>query len=233
MPNYSRSHLGRFIRKMFATEIERELRMLEEYVLADAPSDDVGESLMVRDADFEPPEVPFQPKPTSVSVALPATDFSGDSNFTTMPKEERVDIHVENTHILPDKGRNAPRMPSPHVVPRSSVQMAAQRPPTSAQMPAQPRPATQMAAQPRPPSQMTGQARAKAPTQPPPSRARPPTQQPPARAPRAPTMPPPIPPQARRGSTIAPAVKPIFDEDLHAAPTMIIDINKMKRRRPG
>ena len=35
MPNYSRSHLGRFIRKMFATEIERELRMLEEYVMTD------------------------------------------------------------------------------------------------------------------------------------------------------------------------------------------------------
>src|SRR5258706_10225006 len=30
MPTYSRSHLGRFIRKMFASEIERELRMLEE-----------------------------------------------------------------------------------------------------------------------------------------------------------------------------------------------------------
>ena len=55
-------------------------------------SDDVGESLMARDEDFEPPEVPFQPKPTSVSVApVPpaANDFSSDSNFTTMPKVER------------------------------------------------------------------------------------------------------------------------------------------------
>src|SRR5688572_28955462 len=50
MPNYSRSHLGRFIRKMFATEIERELRMLEEYVMADDVSEDVGESLMIKDA---------------------------------------------------------------------------------------------------------------------------------------------------------------------------------------
>ncbi len=48
MPNYSRSHLGRFIRKMFATEIERELRMLEEYVLGDEVSDDVGENLISR-----------------------------------------------------------------------------------------------------------------------------------------------------------------------------------------
>ena len=93
MPNYSRSHLGRFIRKMFATEIERELRMLEEYVMTDDVSDDVGENLMARDEDFEPPEVPFQPKPTSVSIvaALP-TDFSSDSNFTTMPKVDAPSI---------------------------------------------------------------------------------------------------------------------------------------------
>ena len=117
MPNYSRSHLGRFIRKMFAVEIERELRMLEEYVMTDEVSDDVGESLMVRDEDFEPPEVPFQPKPTSVSVAALATDFSGDSNFTTMPKvdpETREDIHAAPTMILePGRGRNLARPDAP------------------------------------------------------------------------------------------------------------------------
>jgi len=46
--------------------------MLEEYVMAADVSDDVGESLMTRDADYEPPEVPFQPKPTSVSIAAAA-----------------------------------------------------------------------------------------------------------------------------------------------------------------
>jgi hypothetical protein len=129
MPNYSRSHLGRFIRKMFATEIERELRMLEEFVMTDEPSDDVGESLMVRDEDFEPPEVPFQPKPTSVSIIAAREaeggtghsrhsidddrhdDFSGDSNFTTMPKVDhhQPDIHEQNTLIL----ENGPRRMRP------------------------------------------------------------------------------------------------------------------------
>ena len=161
MPNYSRSHLGRFIRKMFAQEIERELRMLEEFVLSDAPSDDVGESLMVRDADFEPPEVPFQPKPTSVSVALPS-DFTGDSNFTTMPgrQEKLDDIHAAKTQILDNgRGRSMPRRP--------------QQPP--------PRPRTQQ---------------------------------------------PPPPPSARRS-----AVKEAVEDDLHGAPTMIIDINRGRRRR--
>jgi serine/threonine-protein kinase len=115
MPNYSRSHLGRFIRKMFAQEIERELRMLEEFVMDEEVSDDVGESLMVKDEDFEPPEVPFQPKPTSVSVAALETDFSGDSNFTTMPRlgEGEEDIHAQNTLILADRGRNAPPREAP------------------------------------------------------------------------------------------------------------------------
>jgi len=116
MPNYSRSHLGRFIRKMFATEIERELRMLEEFVMTDEPSDDVGVSMIQRDDDFEPPEVPFHPKPTSVSVAALPNEFSGDSNFTTMPKAgDPLEIHDAHTMILPDRGRAVakPRPPAP------------------------------------------------------------------------------------------------------------------------
>jgi len=180
MPNYSRSHLGRFIRKMFNTEIERELRMLEEYVMTDTPSDDVGESLMTRDEDFEPPEVPFQPKPTSVSVAALPNDFSGDSNFTTMPKVDEdgrridSDIHGQNTMILTDRGRHA--VVNANVIPakRTTVQGRAVSPPGR--------------------------------TQPPP-------------------------PPRSRSASIAPAVKPIYDDDLHAQPTMIIDINRVRRDR--
>ncbi len=172
MPNYSRSHLGRFIRKMFAQEIERELRMLEEFVMTDDVSDDVGESLMVRDEDFEPPEVPFQPKPTSVSIAGLPSDFDGDSNFTTMPKvSQQEDIHVQPTQILPDG-------------PRSQM------------MRAQPDPVSDAA--PPPPPQ-----RAKSKTTPPPRKP--------------PTKPPPR----------------VFDEKLHSAPTMIIDIGRMRQRQRG
>jgi hypothetical protein len=44
-------------------------------------------------------------------------------------------------------------------------------------------------------------------------------------------QPPPPPPTRSRSASIAPAVKPIYDEDLHAQPTMIIDINRVRRRR--
>ena len=174
MPNYSRSHLGRFIRKMFAIEIERELRMLEEYVMTDDVSDDVGESLMVPDEDFEPPEVPFQPKPTSVSIIAAREheeslrdDFSGDSNFTTMPKVERhEDIHQQATLIL-DNGR---------------------------------------------------------------ARNLPPQEAPPRRAAPPPPPPPPAPPPRRPTRGGQPAVEPIYDDDLHSAPTMIIDLARIRNR---
>ncbi|MDB4957701.1 MAG: serine/threonine protein kinase [Myxococcales bacterium] len=154
MPNYSRSHLGRFIRKMFAQEIERELRMLEEFVMTDEVSDDVGENLIPRDEDFDPPEVPFQPKPTSVSVAAigASDDFSSDSNFTTMPKVEQQDIHAQPTLILENgRARNLAKKSAP----------------------------------------------------------------------------PPPPPK----STKRPAAQPIYDEGVHSAPTMIIDINRMRQRQ--
>jgi serine/threonine-protein kinase len=200
MPNYSRSHLGRFIRKSFAQEIERELRMLEEYVLTDDVSDDVGENLMGADENFDPPEVPFQPKPTSVSIlaarAAAANDFSGDSNFTTMPKAApheppeddpwkapANDIHGANTLILDGRGRNAPRPPT--------------RPPTRS-------PA-------RPPTSARGDATS-------------------AGKRRTRSHPPPPPPA--RGSGRQP-IQPIYDDDVHSAPTMIIDLGRMRGRRRG
>nr|HEX4317512.1 serine/threonine-protein kinase [Kofleriaceae bacterium] len=196
MPNYSRSHLGRFIRKMFAAEIERELRMLEEYVMGEEVSDDVGESLMVKDEDFEPPEVPFQPKPTSVSIAA-VGDFSGESNFTTMPKVERQelpDLHAANTVIL-DAGRGRRSAPA-QVQPPPTAQAAAQ----GGSVPLD--------------DLVDWQASTDAPT-----RGRPPSQHD-ARRPRGKTRPPPPPPAQVHG----------YDEELHAAPTLIIDLGRARRR---
>jgi serine/threonine protein kinase len=182
MPNYSRSHLGRFIRKMFATEIDRELRMLEEFVLDEEVSDDVGESLMARDEDFEPPEVPFRPKPTSVSIlAIPdaANDFA--SNHTTRPKAEPLavpqdDLHGANTVILePGRGRSS----APHLAAAAPRERSKTQPPPV-----------------------------------PPPRARPSYPPGPPGPPGPPTL---------EGSDL--------DEDVHSAPTMIIDARRVRGRR--
>ena len=137
-------------------------------VMTDDVSDDVGESLMLRDENFEPPEVPFQPKPTSVSIIAAREeahsshtrdsqhdDFSGDSNFTTMPKMDRhEDIHQQNTMILEaGRGRNIPTH-----------------------------------------------------------------------------KPPPPPPPPHNTPRAQPPAQPIYDDDLHSAPTMIIDIGRIRGR---
>ena len=171
VPNYSRSHLGRYMRKMFAQEIEKELRMLEEFVLDDQVSDDVGENLIPASPDGEviPDEVPFQPKPTGMVTPAPPRphgDFDEGSSQTTLPKGAAsdfggFDVHGAETVIL-------------------------DRPPR----PVSPRPTARTAVPPPPPS----------------SRPRP----------RAP---------ARQNDYDD------FDEALHNAPTMIIDGNKLGRRR--
>ncbi len=122
VPTYSRSHLGRYVRKAFASEIERELRMLEEYVLADDVSDDVGENLIGEraqsEADFAAPAVPFQPRPTGTHAAAP-DDFADGESHTTVPRADgeamRVaaampDLHGAQTMIL-DPSRRAGRQP--------------------------------------------------------------------------------------------------------------------------
>ena len=190
MPNYSRSHLGRFIRKNFAVEIERELRMLEEYVLDAQVSEDVGVNLMRPDETFEPPEVPFQPKPTQVSIE-PApevvNDFTGDSAHLTVPQAERPpNFHAESTVILHgSRGRHTPRPPA---------------------LP------TRSAARPGPPID-------------PPTLPLPPTAAAPPGNARASSQPPPTPPP-RPGS-----VPHTEFEDVHSAPTMILDLGRIRGRQ--
>ncbi|MBK9037160.1 MAG: serine/threonine protein kinase [Myxococcales bacterium] len=126
VPTYSRSHLGRYVRKAFAAEIERELRMLEEYVLADEVSDDVGENLIAEDraqseAEFASVAVPFQPRPTATHQAVAeADDFADGESHTTVPRADgealRIatdvpDVHGAQTMIL-DPGRR-PRRTGP------------------------------------------------------------------------------------------------------------------------
>lgn len=137
--------------------------------MTDDVSDDVGVNLMKRDDDFEPPEVPFQPKPTSVSIVAASADFSSESNFTTMPSAS--DLHQQNTMILAAAARGQ--------------RGRASQPPAAALPPPPP-----------PPPDPRRRGR----TQPPP-------------------LPPPRPPQRR-----------VYDEELHSAPTMIIDIRRVRGR---
>lgn len=140
MPSYSRSHLGRYVRKMFAPEIERELRMLEEFVLDDKVSNDVGENLIESNLEPNPPVKAFTPHPTRVRAK--PLDFAESTKQTTMPRDEEVtfDSDQKKSHdiITIDRGRDS--RPTNEVV-------TAERPPdrggTAARIAAQARPVTQ------------------------------------------------------------------------------------------
>ena len=68
-PGYSRSHLSRYVRKMFATDIEKDLRQLENFVLSDRVHDDVGENLIANVLGPQPEYAQFSPRPSQVGDA--------------------------------------------------------------------------------------------------------------------------------------------------------------------
>jgi eukaryotic-like serine/threonine-protein kinase len=86
-PGYRRSHFGRYMRAVFAQDIERELRMLEEYVLDGADPTKVGENLI---ADALPVDAPY----TKFTAA--STNAGGDpAELPPLP-----DLHGQPTRIL-------------------------------------------------------------------------------------------------------------------------------------
>jgi eukaryotic-like serine/threonine-protein kinase len=107
VPSYSRSHLGRYVRKLFAAEIEKELRMLEEYVLDVAVDEDVGENLIANVLGPQAEYSTFSPNPApggssvSVSAAIRAPEDEGDSEGSS-----GFDLHGAETLILDsERGR--------------------------------------------------------------------------------------------------------------------------------
>ena len=149
MPNYSRSHLGRFIRKMFATEIERELHMLEEFVMTDdvlrrsRREPDAARRRLRAARSSVPAQADVGLGRRAVDRLLGRLELHDDAEGHARPR--RLDVHDANTVILADRGRSA------------------------------------------------------------------------APKPRAKTQPPPR--------------EPFFEDDVHAAPTMILDIGRMRRQQ--
>ena len=94
-PDYSRSHLGRYVRKMFATEIEKELRMLEEYVVSNEVDEDLGENLI---GDVLGPGAEF----TNFSPKPAEDDGIGilDTNYDTVAEDSSDDEISESFDSL-------------------------------------------------------------------------------------------------------------------------------------
>jgi len=94
-PTYTRSTLGRFLRRLFEREIERELRLLEEYVVGE-PEGDVGVNLI---SDALGPSAPY----TQFSPEPPAT---GTRTVSTEARFESMDTWVHRVDGDGDRGRD-------------------------------------------------------------------------------------------------------------------------------
>jgi serine/threonine-protein kinase len=99
-PGYRRSHFGRYMRTTFEQDIERELRLMEEYIIEGADASKVGENLIADALGDDAPYTQF----------TAATDGSraDTGNFPRVEKRPPTDLHAEQTRILT---RNQPAPP--------------------------------------------------------------------------------------------------------------------------
>jgi serine/threonine-protein kinase len=101
-PGYKRSHFGRFMRKLFEQDIERELRLMEEYVI-DQKTDpsDVGENLLADVLGQDAIYTQFTANATG-----PGTRAGSKSSKT----KKRGDLHAEPTRLFdPQQASRTPR----------------------------------------------------------------------------------------------------------------------------
>jgi|GEM_PF-630623 len=90
-PGYRRSHFARFMRQEFAEEIEKELRLLEDFVIEDVDVNKFGENLI---ADALGPDALYKEFTAGTGVAAPE-----DVQDTERPIS-KANLHVEETRIL-------------------------------------------------------------------------------------------------------------------------------------
>ncbi|MDB4969634.1 MAG: serine/threonine protein kinase [Myxococcales bacterium] len=89
---YRRSHFGRYMRATFEADIERELRLMEEYIIEGADASKVGENLI---ADALGNDAPY----TKFTAAIGGSR-ADTGNFPRIEQRPPTDLHAEHTRIL-------------------------------------------------------------------------------------------------------------------------------------
>jgi eukaryotic-like serine/threonine-protein kinase len=107
-PGYRRSHFGRYMRATFEQDIERELRLMEEYVIEGADPSKVGENLIADALGNDAPYTNF--------TAATGGSRADTGNFPRVEKRQPTDLHAEETRILTrssavPEGETGPVMP--------------------------------------------------------------------------------------------------------------------------
>jgi eukaryotic-like serine/threonine-protein kinase len=115
VPDYAPSRLGRWLRQMFAADIEQDLRVLEEYELGSADPAALGQNLIAEVLGEGATYTQFSP-------VNPDTAVEAETDTKMMPRmptpESRlpadVDLHEMKTEILDPKERVSRRLKRKH-----------------------------------------------------------------------------------------------------------------------
>jgi serine/threonine protein kinase len=107
-PGYRRSHFGRYMRVTFEQDIERELRLMEEYIIEGADPSKVGENLIAEVLGNDAPYTQF--------TAATGGSRADTGNFPRLDNRQPTDLHAEQTRILTrnqpvPEGETGPVMP--------------------------------------------------------------------------------------------------------------------------
>jgi serine/threonine-protein kinase len=103
-PTYRRTKLARFLKKLWAEEIERELRAMEDFVLDASPSDDLGRNLIADALGPDATYSKFSPNPTtSANDADRAV-----SGISGIESEQPLDdpVHEARTEMIASPSTN-------------------------------------------------------------------------------------------------------------------------------
>jgi serine/threonine-protein kinase len=96
-PKYRRTKLARFLKKLWAEEIEKELRAMEDFVLDASPSEDLGRNLIADALGPDATYSKFSPNPTSSANADRAI-----SGISGIESDKTVDdpVHEAKTEMI-------------------------------------------------------------------------------------------------------------------------------------
>jgi serine/threonine-protein kinase len=103
-PHYKRTKLARLMKRLFAREIEHELRAMEQYVVSEAPRGALGENLIADALGPDAAYATFSPSPTRTTHA---SDQRAEGGFAGIDEEESLPpvsdaapLHAARTEIL-------------------------------------------------------------------------------------------------------------------------------------
>ena len=98
-PQYRRTKLARVMKRLFAKEIDAELRAMEDFVLDVVAPTDLGRNLIADALGPDAPFARFSPSPTRSTA--PASDFAGADDESSLPPVDVEDpLHLARTEIL-------------------------------------------------------------------------------------------------------------------------------------